>query len=171
MLDLLKNKHQEEYNEYSAAHTFNAKWFEEMIDRFQKEIKEEVEKDPTGKNFIKDMFAEELGNRDYGATKNIMPALQVLGYSLEEINADKRLLLGLLLATDEFKQEKEEDVVCAFCGNSGPWEGQAPNGAFFFYCENCGEYFCSDCCIKAVGEEGYEEMVSGDRKLLCPKCV
>lgn len=76
----------------------------EMFDRHAKEMKEAIAADPTGDGFIYDMFDYELANHEYGYTRDISDAVRALGLSVDEINADERLLHGLKKACRE--QEK-----------------------------------------------------------------
>ena len=85
--------------------------YNEMFDRHYKEKQEEIKKDITGEGFIKDMFSEELANHEYGYTLDIMPALRTLGLTLSDIEKNENLRRGLELATNEYREEIEEEDV------------------------------------------------------------
>ena len=68
--------------------------FRSMMERHRAETQEAIDKDPDGKGFIYDMFRYELDNHEYGYTGDAEEALSCLGYTLEEIENDKRLKAG-----------------------------------------------------------------------------
>lgn len=70
------------------------KW-NDMFVRMAKERKAAIEADQTGEGYIYDMFDYELANHEYGYTRDISDALGALGLTVEEVNADQRLLHGL----------------------------------------------------------------------------
>lgn len=51
------------------------------------------------------MFLYELANHEYGYTGELEDTLDALGYTAEDINADKRLLHGLERATKRIMEE------------------------------------------------------------------
>lgn len=63
--------------------------------RHETELKAAIAADPTGEGFICDMFRYELDNHEYGYTMELSDTLEALGYTVKDINADKRLLRGL----------------------------------------------------------------------------
>jgi hypothetical protein len=67
--------------------------------------KEAIEKDVDGSGFVKDMFAYELNNHEYGYTYNLEDTLNTLGYTYEEIQKDKKLKRGLDLALKKYYYE------------------------------------------------------------------
>ena len=73
----------------------DSKALAEMSKQHDKEMKEAIQADITGDNFIFNMFDYELGNHEYGYTGRISDAIEALDLTIEEINADKRLLHGL----------------------------------------------------------------------------
>lgn len=82
--------------------------FHEMFDRHEKERKAAIAADTTGKGYIYDMFYAELSNHEYCITYDLTDTLCALGLSVEEINADKRLLHGLDKAIKQYLKDCEE---------------------------------------------------------------
>ena len=78
----------------------------EMFDTVNREMKEAIAADETGEGFIYDMFDYELANHEYCITWDLEPTLDALGFTLEQINADKKLLHGLKKAIKNNKYEK-----------------------------------------------------------------
>lgn len=50
--------------------------------KFAKEMEEAIENDKTGRGFVKDMFAYELANHEYGYTRVLTDTLDALGYKV-----------------------------------------------------------------------------------------
>lgn len=73
----------------------------DMFARHRQEQKDAIAADPTGDGYIYDMFDYELANHEYGYTREIGPTLDALGLTVEDIQADKRLLHGLNKARKE----------------------------------------------------------------------
>lgn len=67
----------------------------EMLDRHTKELEEAIEADKDGEGFIYNMFLSELDDHEYGYTGDLDDTLDVLGLTMEKIEADKRLHHGL----------------------------------------------------------------------------
>lgn len=63
--------------------------------RHEAELKAAIEADRTGEGFIYDMFRAELDDHEYSYTMDLSDTLDALGYTAEDINANKRLLHGL----------------------------------------------------------------------------
>jgi hypothetical protein len=74
----------------------------EMMDRFDRELKEAIAEDKTGDGFIYKMFYAELADHEYGYTGDYEEALETLGYTEEQIEADSRLKHGLEKAISKF---------------------------------------------------------------------
>ena len=70
----------------------------EMLRRHHEEMQQAIAADSDGTGFIFDMFSYELSNHEYCITLDVTDALQVLGLTAEQVNADDRLLYGLKLA-------------------------------------------------------------------------
>lgn len=70
----------------------------DMFERHRKELEDAIAADETGEGFIFDMFNYELANHEYGYTGNPDDTLDALGMTMEEINADSRLLHGWKMA-------------------------------------------------------------------------
>lgn len=85
----------------------DSKKFHELINKHDSEMKEAVNQDIDGTGFIFDMFYYELGNHEYCYTRDISDTLNALGYTIEEVKADKKLLKGLSLAKEKRIQEDE----------------------------------------------------------------
>ena len=54
------------------------------------------------------MFLSELANHEYCITYDLEDTLNALGFTIEEINADKRLLHGLKKAKQDYLKHCEE---------------------------------------------------------------
>ena len=78
----------------------------EMFATFDRETKEAIAADETGEGFIYDMFNYELANHEYCITWDAEPTLDALGLTMEEINADERLLAGFKKAIRNNRYEK-----------------------------------------------------------------
>lgn len=78
----------------------------------EKAIEKAIENDPDGKHFVKDMFSYEMANHEYSYTRDISSTLDALGYSLEDINNNPKLLAGLNAALDDVKLFDEFEDLC-----------------------------------------------------------
>lgn len=67
-------------------------------ERHDAEMEAAIAEDKTGESFIYEMFLAELENHEYGYTQDASDALDALGYTAEEVVADKRLNRGIALA-------------------------------------------------------------------------
>ena len=70
----------------------------EMFDRHERERKEAIDGDTTGKGYILLMFKYELANHEYIYTQDTEDTLNALGLTMKEIEASKPLTRGLDLA-------------------------------------------------------------------------
>ena len=85
----------------------DAQAFSDLRERLDREMKEAIAADPTGEGFIYQMFKYELDNHEYSYTGTVEETLEALGMTLEDVNADQRLIHGLLLATGRRKKAKK----------------------------------------------------------------
>lgn len=81
--------------------------FHDMINRFEQERKDAIAADPTGDGYIYQMFLCELANHEYCITYDLEDTLNALGLTIEEINADKRMLHGLKKAERDYLKHSE----------------------------------------------------------------
>lgn len=65
-----------------------AKSFLRMLDRFTEELKTAIK---TNADFAAEAFAYELGNYEYCVTRNPAAALEALGFTVDEVEADNEL--------------------------------------------------------------------------------
>lgn len=79
----------------------DAELLHETHKRLDEEMAAAIAADETGEGFIYEMFLYELDNHEYGYTGELEETLDALGYTVEDINADKRLLRGLNRAAKE----------------------------------------------------------------------
>lgn len=79
----------------------DAELLHETHKRLDEEMAAAIAADETGEGFIYEMFLYELDNHEFGYTGELEETLDALGYTVEDINADKRLLRGLERATRE----------------------------------------------------------------------
>lgn len=79
--------------------------FHEMLDRHDRERKAAIAADTTGDGYIYDMFYTELANHEYCITYDLEETLYALGLSIDEINADKRLIRGLNKAVKQYLKD------------------------------------------------------------------
>lgn len=84
------------------------KEFIAMEKRFEKERKDAIVADKTGDGYIYQMFLYELANHEYCITYDYEDTFDALGLTVDEINADKRLLHGLKKATREYLKHCED---------------------------------------------------------------
>jgi len=73
----------------------DAEKLNEMLYRHAKEIQDAIDSDTTGDGFIFEMFYYELANHEYIVTYDVTDTLNALGFTEEEVYADKKLLHGL----------------------------------------------------------------------------
>lgn len=81
--------------------------FHDMLDRFAEEIAAAIAEDSTGDGFIRDMFYAELANHEYCITYDLTDTLYALGLTVEQINADKRLLHGFKKAEKQYLKDSK----------------------------------------------------------------
>ena len=69
--------------------------FFSLNERQEKELKDAIQNDTTGENFIYDMFDYELSNHEYCITMDVSDTLDALGLTIDEVNNNPNLLKGL----------------------------------------------------------------------------
>ena len=79
--------------------------FHKLVDRLDREKQEAIAADTTGDGIIKDMFLYELANHEYCITYDLEDTLNAVGLTVDEINADKRLLRGLEKALTQYLKD------------------------------------------------------------------
>lgn len=82
--------------------------FHELVDRLDREKKEAIAADTTGDGIIKDMFLYELANHEYCITYDLEDTLDALGLTVDEINANPRLLRGLEKALTQYLKDAKD---------------------------------------------------------------
>lgn len=76
--------------------------FFNMLKKFKDETNAAIAADKTGDGFIYDMFYYELANHEYCITYEYDETFDALGFTEEQVFADKRLLHGLKKAEKEY---------------------------------------------------------------------
>ena len=76
-----------------------------MFDRHRRELMEQIEADSTGDGFIYDMFSTELANHEYSYTGDVTDAVNACGLTVEQLNANPALIIGLKKAADDQRDE------------------------------------------------------------------
>lgn len=74
-----------------------------MFERHAKERQDAIEQDKTGLGFVQDMFVAVLSDTEYPYTGDASDALDRLGYTLQDVMSDKRLLNGLKAAKKKLR--------------------------------------------------------------------
>lgn len=64
------------------------------------EFQNSIAADETGEGFIYEMFLDELENHEYSYTHDISDTLDALGFTLDQVKADQRLIRGLAMAME-----------------------------------------------------------------------
>lgn len=73
----------------------DAQLIRDTFKRHEEELEAAIAEDKTGDGFIYEMFLNELADHEYGYTGEYEDTLDAVGYTWEEVQADKRLLHGL----------------------------------------------------------------------------
>ena len=84
--------------------TSDAKMIADTLIRHRKELEAAIEADATGDDFIKDMFMYELRNHEYTYTCEVEEAAEACGFTMEQVENDKRLLHGLEAAAKKLRE-------------------------------------------------------------------
>lgn len=66
----------------------------DTLNRHDAEMQAAIKEDKTGDGFIYEMFLYELNNHEYGYTRDATETLDALGYTFEQLEADKILAHG-----------------------------------------------------------------------------
>lgn len=82
--------------------------WDQMNIRHISELKEEINKDKTGTEFIYDMFFSELNNHEFSYTEDYEDTLEALNITEKDLLENKNLRHGLDLAMKDIL-EKQED--------------------------------------------------------------
>ena len=77
----------------------------EMFARHRRELQEAIAADKTGDGFIYDMFSTELANHEYSYTGDVTDAVNACGLTVEQLNANPALIIGLKKAADDQRDE------------------------------------------------------------------
>ena len=77
----------------------------EMFARHRRELQEAIAADQTGDVFIYDMFSTELANHEYSYTGDVTDAVNACGLTVEQLNANPALIIGLKKAADDQRDE------------------------------------------------------------------
>ena len=77
----------------------------EMFARHRRELQEAIAADKTGDGFIFDMFSTELANHEYSYTGDVTDAVNACGLTVEQLNANPALIIGLKKAADDQRDE------------------------------------------------------------------
>ena len=72
----------------------DASLLHQTTERHDAEMAAAIAEDTTGEGFIYEMFLYELDNHEYGYTRDTEDTLDALGYTMEQVQADARLLRG-----------------------------------------------------------------------------
>ena len=59
---------------------------------------------------------------------------------------------------------------CDICGVEVKWDGHDEKKGTIWECERCGTHFCTDCFVKAEGQEAFDWMMKDSPRVLCPEC-
>lgn len=69
--------------------------FKSMFKRHDDERAAAIKQDKTGDGYIYDMFDYELGNHEFGYTRDATDTLRYLGLTIDDVNKDKRMVKAL----------------------------------------------------------------------------
>lgn len=81
--------------------------YAQMTRRHKAERIKAIEEDLTGDGFVYDMFLRELNNHEFGYTGDCDEALEALGYTWEQVQADEKLKHGLEKAMSKILEEAD----------------------------------------------------------------
>ncbi|MBQ7788853.1 MAG: hypothetical protein IJ398_04270 [Clostridia bacterium] len=75
----------------------------ELVNKLHNETQEAIKNDETGEGFVYQMFAYELDNHEYSVTYDLEETLDALGYTIEDIQNDRKLSHGLKKALKRYR--------------------------------------------------------------------
>ena len=75
----------------------------ELVNKLHNETQEAIKNDETGDGFVYQMFAYELDNHEYSVTYDLEETLDALGYTIEDIQNDRKLSHGLKKALKRYR--------------------------------------------------------------------
>ena len=78
--------------------------FNDLLKKLDREIKDQIEADPDGMNFVKDMFETELANHEFMYTRELTDTLDACGLSFDDVIANPKLLAGLNAAIQSYME-------------------------------------------------------------------
>ena len=81
------------------------KALEDLFTKHRRELQEAIAADKTGDGFIYDMFYTELANHEYSYTGDVTDAVNACGLTVEQLNANPALIIGLKKAADNQRDE------------------------------------------------------------------
>ena len=81
------------------------KALEDLFTKHRRELQEAIAADKTGDGFIYDMFYTELANHEYSYTGDVTDAVNACGLTVEQLNANPALIIGLKKAADDQRDE------------------------------------------------------------------
>ena len=81
------------------------KALEDLFAKHRRELQEAIAADKTGDGFIYDMFSTELANHEYSYTGDVTDAVNACGLTVEQLNANPALIIGLKKAADDQRDE------------------------------------------------------------------
>ena len=82
----------------------DAQMIADTLIRHRKELEAAIEADATGDDFVKDMFMYELRNHEYTYTCDVEETVESCGFTIEQVENDKRLLHGLETAAKQLRE-------------------------------------------------------------------
>lgn len=82
----------------------DAKMIADTLIRHHEEREAAIGADKTGDGFIKDMFLSELRNHEYTYTCEVEETVESCGFTIEQVENDKRLLHGLEAAAKQLRE-------------------------------------------------------------------
>lgn len=75
----------------------------ELVNKLHNETQKAIKNDETGDGFVYQMFAYELDNHEYSVTYGLEETLDALGYTIEDIQNDRKLSHGLKKALKRYR--------------------------------------------------------------------